>query len=176
MWNILKTVKKGHYLYAVVPDHPKAIRFGYVLLHRVIVENSIGRLLLDSEVVHHINGDKKDNRIENLTVLDAGDHVRLHSLEFGRRMIEYRCPWCGTMFVKRASLLPHKDRNRTMCCSRKCRGSYHRQLQLGRKTEALERASSANRARCFFVCRRNSHHDSQTQPDAKQETQATTAI
>lgn len=55
MWDIVGIVSKGDYDYAIVPDHPKAIKYGYVLLHRVIMENHIGRLLTDLEVVHHMD-------------------------------------------------------------------------------------------------------------------------
>ena len=44
-WKIEKVVSKGDYLYAVVKDHPNRTKNNYVLLHRVIVENYLGRLL-----------------------------------------------------------------------------------------------------------------------------------
>lgn len=45
MWNIQKIVKKGDYLYAVVPGHPYSNKYGYVLEHRIVVENHLKRLL-----------------------------------------------------------------------------------------------------------------------------------
>lgn len=46
--------------------------------HRLVMETYLGRRLDKDEVVHHINGDTKDNRIENLVVMSRGDHSRLH--------------------------------------------------------------------------------------------------
>lgn len=39
--------------------------------HRYIVENFIGRKLKPNEVIHHINGNRKDNRIQNLMIFDS---------------------------------------------------------------------------------------------------------
>lgn len=46
--------------------------------HIVVMEAYVGRKLMDDEVVHHINGDKKDNRIENLRIMARAEHASYH--------------------------------------------------------------------------------------------------
>ncbi len=47
-------------------------------IHRKIVEDFLGRSLKNNEQIHHINGIKTDNRIENLIITSRSEHKKFH--------------------------------------------------------------------------------------------------
>jgi hypothetical protein len=49
--------------------------------HRHVMQRAVGRSLASTEVVHHINGDTHDNRLENLQVMPIAEHARLHAIK-----------------------------------------------------------------------------------------------
>lgn len=67
----------GGYIAVRRPGHPLADKQGYVMEHRLVLWEA-GIEIPDGHHVHHLNGDKTDNRIENLTVVSASDHQREH--------------------------------------------------------------------------------------------------
>lgn len=71
------------------PNHPHQHRGGYIYEHRHVIEKSIGRYLDPKEKVHHINGDIKDNRIENLVLCQSNsEHFKKFHLEMSLKSLE----------------------------------------------------------------------------------------
>lgn len=127
MWDIKKFVSAGKYAYAVVPEHPKSDKHGYVLAHRVIMENEIGRILTDDEQVHHIDGNGKNNSLENLQIIRKGIHQSMHAKQRypnGRKKIVLMCDWCGIEFERWANQSKEIKKYNHTFCSRKCCANY----------------------------------------------------
>lgn len=143
-WKIEKIISKGDYNYVKVANHPNSTKNGYVLEHRVVMENHLGRILNPNEVVHHKNHNKKDNRIENLEVLNNGEHSRIHSLRRGKTFAEVKCPNCGKVFELEKRQTHISKGGKFTSCSARCRGSFSRKIQLMGLTVEVERAISGN--------------------------------
>lgn len=95
-WKGGKFKASSGYIFILQPDHPYANIHGYVREHRLVMEKILGRYLLPSEIVHHKNAIKTDNRPENLQVFSSkAEHLstivpvtRLDALELRIRDLE----------------------------------------------------------------------------------------
>lgn len=77
MWNGGEKLMKG-YTYRRAPNHPNGTKHGnYVAVHRLVMEQKLGRYLTPTEVVDHIDGDIQNNHPDNLRVFASNaEHLR----------------------------------------------------------------------------------------------------
>jgi len=106
----------------------------YTSKHRWVMEQSLGRRLARGEVVHHKNGIKSDNSLENLELMSNGDHATLHypnglgshvrsrgAWNKGTRLfLEATCKYCDKRFMRWASELKRRRRISGPFCSLSC--------------------------------------------------------
>lgn len=82
----MRTKTQAGYILIKFKEHPYADSKGYVREHRLVMEKYIGRYLNENEEVHHINGIKDDNRIENLKLCTKETHRYLHTRSFRKEI------------------------------------------------------------------------------------------
>lgn len=81
-WKGGRYLREG-YVMLLRPQHPRADGKGYIPEHQIVWEETHGVPLEPGQVVHHINGERADNRPENLVMLTHRQHGKRHG--FSRR-------------------------------------------------------------------------------------------
>ncbi len=85
----VRKTSKGYIYVFVGHEYPNVTKRGYILKHRYVVEQNIGRPLKSHEIVHHKNGVRDDNRIENLEVRTTTTHPQGYDNELLEQINEF---------------------------------------------------------------------------------------
>ena len=119
-------MRNGEYELVVAPDNypGKKYRGKYCYEHALVWWRGTGKMPSNIELIHHINGNKRDNRLGNLEVLTVQEHNKYHSS--GRTVVKLRCPNCGAIFCKERNKTHLTISTKTMdFCSRRCIGEFN---------------------------------------------------
>lgn len=132
-------MKNGDYSLVVAPDWYKGKRYRgkYCYEHHLEWERQTGCPVPDGCIIHHKDGNKYNNDINNLQLMDAKSHILLHGQQKTKKIAIIKCPSCGKIFEKEARFLKFRT---LVFCSRQCIGRYgyntkHRKEELSKKVE-----------------------------------------
>lgn len=135
-----RSVMASGYVRVWAPGHPMANADGYALEHRKVLFDA-GVDVPEGHHVHHLNGNKTDNRRENLAVIDEAEHHRHHAREAGFVVNQY-----GTWPLRNSVVNVNRFEHPVHKCDR-----------CGGPTNDL----ALIRATCFVELGRAPHHDDQ---------------
>ena len=76
-----RRINSQGYIEIFSPNHPNKSVRNTIREHRLVMENYLGRYLTRNEDIHHVNGNKQDNRLENLKLMSSKEHDSLHGKE-----------------------------------------------------------------------------------------------
>lgn len=118
-------MRNGPYILIIAPENypGKKYRGRYIYEHHFVYWKTYGITPKKDEIVHHKNGIKTDNRVENLELLNEQEHRRHHGKEKKEKAERiHLCSFCKQEFKIRASNLNDriKANKRGVYCSKKC--------------------------------------------------------
>ncbi len=79
LWKGGRCIEKNGYVIIYKPEHPAKIHGKYVYEHRYVMEQELGRSLESQEDIHHIDGNRQNNSIDNLILFkNRSEHLKYH--------------------------------------------------------------------------------------------------
>ena|ERR1035437_9181813 len=127
LFKILSICKGGGYRYCrTEPPHPRRNAKGLYPLHRVRMENKLGRRLRIREEVHHKDDNKKNDEGWNLEVIKKKEHAKYHQLKNAPKRITIKCK-CGKDFVQKSHIVKlrlRRNKSKKLFCSGRCGSKY----------------------------------------------------
>ena len=133
MYDENKKIHLNGYIAYYYPEHPRALSNGCVYEHVLVAEKILNRYLNKGECVHHIDGNKMNNNINNLMIFATnGDHIAYHK---GIKAIlnengVYYCPdkgFCINNKTNRKNMCPFCNKNIKSIDAMMCLECYNKE-------------------------------------------------
>ena len=123
----MKSIKYGEDYKAIKApkNYPgkKYVDGRYCYEHHYIWWKNTGELIEKGENIHHINGNKRDNRFENLEKISINKHNDYHHKR-GITYVELKCPICNTVFIRERRQTHLVIQKKATLCSRSCSSKW----------------------------------------------------
>lgn len=116
---VKKIIDKTGYILIFEPKHPLARKNGYVAEHRMVWYKHHKKLITPRQNIHHKNENKRDNRIENLELLDVAEHAKRHYKGPLMTWVYKKCLLCEALTASKYTLCRKHYRNAWFYCNYK---------------------------------------------------------
>jgi len=128
-------MKNGPYELVIAPENwqGELYRKRYCYEHHLVYWQNTGLLVEKGKVIHHKNGDRRDNIFENLEIMSIAKHNRFHKKT---EKVTVQCAFCGKQTEKLAREFRYKVKHgqTDFYCNRSCmardfgrgRGKYNK--------------------------------------------------
>jgi len=101
--------------------------------HRLIITKYLNRKLSRQELVHHKNGDRADNRLENLQIVTRSEHKKLHP-----NLLKTHCKWGHKFTEENTYIEPSTEKKKCRKCIKIRKAKYDREIRDGIKIPIRE--------------------------------------
>lgn len=135
-------MRNGDYELVIAPVEYPGMKYRgrYAYEHHVVYWETHGVVPGPGEVIHHLNEEKRDNRAENLQLLQRAEHNKHHGAERRVPDAEAFCAWCHQIFRARPNNMRQrlKASKGKVFCGRSCQVKEQQSaLRLRRKTISM---------------------------------------
>jgi len=145
----------GDYILMIAPSEwmGKKYRDRYIYEHHYVYWKHTGVYIDETQIIHHCNENKHDNRFENLELQTRKQHAKQHAKQHGKnrvkKMVKLKCPSCDTVFSRehRGTHLTSSKKTVTTC-SRSCSAKLS---SFVRKGGCLESLTEDNVIEIFYI-------------------------